>query len=457
MSRERMLQWYHTQYPESSFDGRYQIGYRKANSTSIYPLVTQTKTDLLNFIENMYICPDYDYYITCNSISGVERNSSSLFSLDNIVLDIDNHTAVSLDEELIHEFLWRFQRDKPDTVPYPSSVVRTGRGIQLWWSILPVHVKCKKYYHEVRNHFVQEIKKIMDEYSQLSILSLDTVASCNDIGYFRLPETINSKNNNKISVEVSFESCPVCIHTLVEEIKKVPSTKMVSINRKTEDDFLKYELDILKNIQTLAFFRIKQLISLRKIRNNDINDETRNNFNFMFYNTLIPCVGEKEAWKRLISFNSGFKIPMNEHELQNVIISAQRKGGYKYSNQKFFEFLSITAEEQDKIGCNIPENKLIITNSSHPARDEGRRLIKENRDKQIQKLSKKGKNIKEIAEILAISPATISKKLQLSKTKKDKREQVYALLEQGISMPKIAQETALSLSTVKRLKTAISS
>lgn len=454
-----LLKWFETHYAPSSFDGRFQIGYRKKNATALLPLVTNDRNDLEEFLGNMFIRPDYDYYITANAVSGVNRKSEGLFSFHNIVIDIDCHSFLQNDlygyHHAVEEFIWRFQRDWD--LPLPSSIVETGRGVQLWWAIMPVYKKCKPYLDEVRDKFILAIEEILDEYSDLAVFEVDKTASCNDVGYFRLPFSFNTKVNKQVEVESLGDNERYVLQDLVEAVKIWDKQRVSdesgssNLDKAFIENFSTHEIFLLKDIQTLAFFRIKQLILLRKIRNSAINDESRNNLNFLVYNALLPAMGEDLAWVKLLSFNNGFKIPMSIKELEAVIVSAKEKGGYKYSNVKIIEFLGITPEEQEKIGLYAPKNQGVVRFSQHPSRDASRSLAKESRDASIRELGKSGLNQKEISEKLAISPATVSKVLDKRVSKQQQKEQAEQALLEGKTIAETVLLSGLSRSTIKRI------
>lgn len=462
MENKELINWFNIHFAPSTFHGRFQIGYRKKNTTALLPLVTNEREELKKFLEKMFIRPDYDYYITANSLSGVSRKSESLFAYHNIVIDIDNHGAKNATDDpfLVKELLWRLRRDRE--LPAPSSYVQTGRGLQLWWAITPVHWKCQSYLKEVRHTFLQEIEEIIAEYPYLSCFSLDKTASSNDVGYFRLPFSVNTKVNNKVEIEMLTPPPCYILQDLVKKAKawkaeiEVAERKVVSREKddKLVEDFATNEIFVLKNVETLAFFRVKQLILLRKIRDSAINQETRNNLNFLIYNALLPVMGETLAWEKLCAFNSGFKTPMSAKELEAVIVSAKEKGGYKYTNGKIIEFLGISAEEQEKIGLFLPKTQGVQRFSQHPSRDASRALHKENRDENIRKLSKDGMTQKGIAETLGISPITVSKVLATKSGKIYQKELAMQAHEAGKPLGKVVEISGLSRSTVKRLISA---
>lgn len=460
MKKLDMLRWFDVHFPESTFHGRFQLGYRKKGQCALLPLVTNEREELREFLSEMFVSPHCDYYITGNSVSGTKRKTESLFSFHNIVIDVDLHGMMDGEGKmgnhfLIEEFIWRFSRDSE--IPSPSSIVKTGRGLQFWWNIVPVHQKCKIYLDQVRNFFMEEIKGIIEEYSDLSDFSVDVSASSNDVGYFRLPFTQNTKVKVEATAILSENVEAYVLQDLVASVKSIQrenekETVVLKRDKELIRDFAKHEIFVLKNVQTLAFFRIRQLILLRKIRDNKINGETRNNLNFLVYNCLLPSLGEELAWEKLLSFNRGFKSPMTEKELEAVIVSAREKGGYKYSNKKVIEFLNITPEEQEKIELFQGKGEGVVRFSQHPSRDALRSLEKESRNLEIQKLAESGKSIKVIAQMLEIHPETVSKVLGKKEKNQQKKEMALEMLTAGSSMGEIIVVTGLSRSSIKRLK-----
>lgn len=470
--QNNLLAWYKIHFPPSSFDGRIQIGYRKSGQTKLKPLLIRDREVVEHFLETMYMSPNYDYYIMANTVTGVKRRKESLFTLQNIVIDIDNH-GDDFSEESVKEFIWRLHRDWPEEMPKPTSVVETGRGIQLWWHILPVHAKCKPYFDEVREEFMRQIQILLDEYSSLDSFTIDSTASCNDVGYFRLPFSVNTKVAALAVATIENGENNYVLQDLVEKVKKLKNGQLdqspalekrpllSEYDKKIIPRFHDSEISILKNSSDLSFFRMKQLISLRKIRNRKISLETRNNLNFMVYNTLLPKMSEEKAWEKLLLFNQGFKEPMTESELRGVIVTAKDKGGYKYSNEKMIKFLQITPGEQEKIGLystnDSKKQKKLVRCSHDPARDAKRAFSKEVRNQRIFSLAKTNMSLTEISEDVGVSVSTVSKVLGFSENKENKKKKAIKMLKNGESISAIVAETTLSRSTIKRLKSSICS
>lgn len=447
-----VLAWFDGQYPKSSFHGRFQIGFRKAGDQGIFPLFTGEREAVRDFLEQMQISPRRDYYITANSVSGVRRTADQLFGLHNIVMDVDAHHEED-GEDALDTLWWRMRRDLflPDELPEPTSVIKTGRGLQLWWCIIPISAKCHSYYDEIAGAFAEKITAFLREYSELSLFHVDRAASQNPIGYFRLPGTYNTKSGTAVELLLC-QDRQYSTHELLPLVKSWPK-EPPSVHRLPEDAFsgryAEEDIFLLKDMKTTGFFRVRQMIQLRMLRNNAIGEETRNNLCLIVYNAMVRALGHDEAWEKLLAFNRGFKKPMTKRELHQTIDTSRRKNGYRFRNKTIISFLNITPEEQKAIGLYEPTApyRELTRLSGHPSRKAAARTVKEDRNRKILSLSQQGMSRKEIAELLSIDRNTVAAVLG---TSKDRYAEAVALLEQGVDHKTIASHLGVSLRSVQR-------
>ena len=104
-----------------------------------------------------------DYYIVANSFKSPKfRRAVNVHSLTNIVVDIDVHHARGgikgcrdVIMQRLDALLYLIFVKKPIGLPCPNTVVHTGRGIQLWWTIKPLSAKKLKYIYKG----IQEYRK----------------------------------------------------------------------------------------------------------------------------------------------------------------------------------------------------------------------------------------------------------------------------------------------------------
>ena len=178
-------------FASSSFNGRIMIGSRKSGSRSVYQVAAYPVDSMAEFLQHMKQV-NQDYYITANAFSGICRDYVSLFSLHNIVIDIDCHGDVSEADRshVIHHILQKY-RDYAYTadVDVPNTIVQTGRGLQMWWAIQPVSAKCEWAYRATADKLAAQTNRFLqtDPYTSKYISRIDAAPTNNLAGYFRLP------------------------------------------------------------------------------------------------------------------------------------------------------------------------------------------------------------------------------------------------------------------------------
>lgn len=412
-----VAQWLDIHFGDHSFNGRVFVGHRKSGG-GVYTMTARSLSELRQYVMLVHASQRLDYYITANSVSGTSRNIDGLFGLQNIVIDVDCHDeAIVNTAELVQAFLWRCSRDLWDAegLPSPNSIVRTGRGVQLWWAIKPCHVSCRPYYDQIKTGLMDHIDAMLAEYPELEGLEMDRGASNNPVGYFRLPCTYNTRANRYGTLQI-LHSERYDTHDLAKYIKpfaiprlvRTPSKKAQSVSMQKSD------IIVLHNAYSTGASRVMQLIKLRNLRDSQIGEETRNNLCFAVYNALRMSFDHDEAMERLYAYNEGFKKPMSDRELDHTVCSAAKKGGYKYSNAKLIELLGITPEEQDAIGLHPFTGKYKPWSYAKPnaTRDAVRKAKKDGRNLKIIEMHQAGESQAETARQLGISRNTVARVLQ---------------------------------------------
>lgn len=414
--------WLNVHFGDQSFNGRVFIGHRK-HGGGVYTMTARSLSELRPYVMMIHASQRLDYYITANSVSGTSRTKNGLFGLQNIVVDIDCHEDGIDAREAVEAFLWYARRDlwSDGTLPMPNSIVRTGRGVQLWWAIVPCHSSCQFHYDQIKVGILDRLEDLLEENPEIN-LTLDRSASMNPVGYFRLPGTYNTAAKRFGSFEVLCNE-RYDTHELAGYITPLPRTERRTEAPKPSQSVPMQECDIivLHNNYSTGANRIMQLIKLRNLRNNEVGSETRNNLCFSVYNALRMSYDHDEAMERLRAYNEGFKRPMTEQELEHTICSAKRKGGYKYSNEKLIELLEVTPKEQDIIGLHPFSGTYKPWSHAKPnaTRDAVRKARRDDRDNKIIALYQAGVSQAETARRLGISRNTVARVLKEWSAQKD--------------------------------------
>ena len=408
--------WLDVHFGDHSFNGRVFIGHRKRGG-GVYTMSARSLKDLKQYIMLIHASQRIDYYITANTVSGTSRTMDGLFGLQNIVIDIDCHEKNADVSSLLQSFLWRAERDlwSSTPLPRPNSIVKTGRGVQLWWALKPCHADCIFHYNRIKIGLMDHIDAMISEYSELEALSVDRNASGNAVGYYRLPCTYNTAAKRYSSLQV--------LHSELYDTKELvgvisPLPREIGSERKISPPkavpMLECDIIVLHNHYTTGANRVMQLVKLRNLRNNEVGAETRNNLCFSVYNALRMSFDHDEAMERLRAYNSGFKKPMTEAELNHTVCTAANKGGYKYTNAKLIELLDITPEEQDAIGLHPFTGVYKPWSHAKPnaTRDRVRKALRNDRDNKVISMHQEGISQAETARKLGISRNTVAKILR---------------------------------------------
>lgn len=457
-------------FPASPFCGRVQVGCRGKGKTMILPALTCDYDILGSMLDVFEFSPFADYYLTGNSFSGIKRRANDLFSFHNLVLDLDCHQKFSWDEiDFQIDFIWQsltlFMGKY--SLPLPTVKVNTGRGLQLWWTLEGISGKFQPSY-SFALHILIDFLNLFLRQHEISFVQkfwfVDEGASRNLVGYFRLPLTFNSKVNRLVTYEQYGEVYPLL--SLCERLSDSVKLRDLFL----EDTFRTVEVPLsftgdfsdssptkrefhqdAKRDETFVRKRILFLEQLRQWRDGAVGAEERNNFCFMIYNTYVTVYGHALAMQRLCDFNQKFKVPLTVHELENVIVTAKKKGGYYYSNVSMFSFLHVTEEER-KMFYPVAGEGTLKQQKSLEVADR-----KEKRNLRIFELYQEGKTMAEVAQTLGIVEKTVSLVLSKEKVKHSaqRREEILALFAKGKKVVEIVKICHCSRRTVERVLASV--
>lgn len=438
-------------FPVSDFNGRLQVGSHGQFVGAILPVFTCDYDCLCSSFSDFIFYPHVDYYISVNAVSGVQRHSSDLFALHNIVIDIDCHSSMSLTSRdvLLDLLLDRFEHSIFNfALAVPTSIVKTGRGIQLWWSIRGISAKFKPFYDEVLDYYIASLSEVLVDgaLEDFSMFQVDVGASKNVVGYFRLPGTMNTKTNTL----VTYTACAGTyeLMELFTQMKYCQAEKPLKLQ---EVDLAQSKVCSMfsRDYVDLAHQRVDMYYKLRDMRDATVGVEERNNFCFMVYNAFAPCYGHDVSFGKMQQFNAGFQEPLSNRELNVVISSAKDKGGYQYTTRKIVEFLHISTEEEQQLGLADTDLGYLNKRKQKQVRNLTK---KDQRNEAVLNLYDSGKTAQSIAKECNLSINTVKKILveHGRSHKTSRKEQILALQEDGKSLEEIAQICGCSVKTVRR-------
>ena len=410
-------------FGESNYNSVVCIGQHKQGQDGIitYAYIPSSKID----INKINIKTDSDFYITANTLTRKDRKTENLFSLKNIVIDIDCHNS-ELDDydrnELLEDFLFRIKRDLE--LPQFNIVHFTGRGLQLWYCLEEIAGVWSFLYKDTVEKIIDTLETLKEEYPDFEQLNIDGISK-NLVGFFRLFETYNTKTGRKSIVEIqNYVKYDLSeLHQSIPRIRK--NTQNIALQTNIQHDY------IALNHKRIDF--IKWLIAYR---NAPVGSETRDKLLLLFYNACVQVMSREMAQAYTLKLNKEFKIPLERTE--NIFTYIDQKGFLNFKNDTFCMFLELNENER---------HKYMEQKGSHYTRDKMRKLAKEERNRRILQLKKEGKTNIEIAQILHIARNTVSTFLNKNTPKIDKKAKIIEYREKGLKVDEICKILGISKQT----------
>lgn len=415
--------------------------------------------DIVDFIESSHLKDGCDWYISANTfkIKSPKRSKENLFSYRNFVIDIDFHTKVLSDDDYqtIEEFI--IEEFNCSGKPYsPSTVVATGRGFQLWYTIEETSNRLGWMYDIVANRLLENVKNRLSDISDKFLKDTGSTlfigfeadrCSLNSAGLFHLMNTVNQKNGRK-ALGVSFGKYNENDYTLTELLNGLPETEKEKREQELKNEkakeikLTKKEVDELKDSIGNDFRenRLKFLKYLAKSRKSIIG--CRDKLLFLYYNYAKQIYRGNIAKKITELFNQSFAEPLPYKELKKIFGYIDRKIFLKFRNTTFLEFLD----------CSPKETKLFtagftVHHGKQNSERNNNKLAKEERDKKILKMKKEGKNNTCIAYVLGITTKTVQASLKKQNYVDERKAQIEKYKENGMKVAQIIVMMGISKKT----------
>jgi len=401
----------------------------------------------------------YNTYISLNTFYKPQRRIENIKELNALYLDLDIYNIPkTIDPYLGYTSNWSkdsvlyfLEQDyfglSSNSVPTPSFVIDSGRGLYLIWLIEPAPYKALPLWKAIEEYL----------YNQLKCWGADR--KCLDpTRILRVPDSVNSKTNTTVNIIREYNTDSYSLKFIQEnylpelipkEKKKGRPKKIVSIYRE----------------RSLYIERIHDLIKLCELRNYDLRGE-RECLLFLYrYYTCYFSDDPVEALNNIIDLNNKFVYPLKKREVTNATKSAETayKTGklYKYKNETLIEMLQITKEEQKELST-------IIDNEEYKRRDRlrAKRKYLDNREEILVNAKQKYENNKEEVkqkyetnreEIKQKYIDKLHSKGELLKQEKivDRQKKVLALITQGLKQKDICEQLNISVETYKRIRKSL--
>ena len=250
-----------------------------------------------------------------------------------------------------------------DKIPAPTMIVSSGRGVHVYWRIEHAPYQALATWQELEDYLYYQLKSLGADKKAIDASRI-----------LRLPDTINSKNNEKCKVVVLNNRITYSMYDLREkylkwkpkifkEVEVEKKVKNKTVKSKVVNYFTSYSLHIARadDIVTLCKLRDYNLTGYRNMilhcyaywlgvteRDTDSLEEAVNELNNKFtrplkqteVNAILRCV--PKAIDKFIDYEQGLR----DGKIKRVTKGMFDKGGYWYKNETLIERLDITIEEQ---------------------------------------------------------------------------------------------------------------
>lgn len=383
-----------------------------------------------------------DLYVSKNAHIGIPVTKDSVLGFINIVIDIDAHQIVpeAMEEETEKLRYFLFSGEIAD-IPMPNTIVYTGRGVQLWYSIHSLAAKLSEPYEKVSRHIASVLSEAISSSPALSNFQVDMASSCKTAGLYRMPGTYNSKSDCYGSVEFIHDEKLDVLSFCNYEMEHEPR----QYHRQTNGDY-----------RQLARIRENAIRKLIRIREQAGEDTTgmRDLYCFVFFN--VSFTGDLDySLKQTMDLNKSFKHPLSESKLMSYLSSSIKKAksgdAYHMTNKKIIDYLNITPEECRLIGFSEKKKK--------PVKRPGlTKKISDDIVKIINNLAKLGLNKSQIAKAVEVSVTTVSNYLKKSNIKTHKetnQKKMEMATRRGMGMRKFMSHFGVSKSMYYYIKDKI--
>lgn len=284
--------------------------------------------DLYKHMENYFQYNSIvDLYMSENTFFIPKRNLGCLRWLNALYVDIDCYKKGMTKEQV----LYALEKDYFDkTIPIPTKVIDSGRGLYLIWKIKPVPSQALSLWNALEKYLCKELLELgADE------MSTDATR------VLRVPGSINSQSNTVVK---EIRNCQIeyKLHELKDEYLPV-------IQKKAKKEKTKKKPIPLFTSYSLYKARINDLYKLCELRRHDLQG-CRERLLFLLRYYLCSVTNNTQvALFEVLALNQKFSEPLREGEVKYCTRSAEkyyRERGIKLTNTKIVEWLKITGDEQ---------------------------------------------------------------------------------------------------------------
>lgn len=311
---------------------------------------------------------DYNSYFSINSFSRPQRIEQNLFRLNALYADIDWHSDSSIDYKVVLEVLEKYFFTV--SIPMPTHIVFTGRGLQLYWQIEHAPKQALKFWTMIEHLIIDELDKISEYLEVVNVdhacksvsqvfraadswhvigetfaqelkldylyqyqYTLSEIADCYFMDVWDLFDKNHAKYLKSKKSQKQFEAA------MREKIQKQQARS------KEEKQGSKKKIKSLFNSFTLRQARIHDLNLLLELRGFDMRGHRDQYFFFYAWTFATEKTSLDNITCELMAVNNKMKYPLSEAE----IIAKANETFTRLPKVKAHVFRTMSAEELDKL------------------------------------------------------------------------------------------------------------
>lgn len=319
-------------------------------------------------------------YISMNTFYRTLRRIDTIKELTCNYIDLDTYNTQFTNDQILMNLNDNYFGKK---IPTPNLIVKSGRGLNLIWSIEPVPHMALPLWKAIQEYLYKELKEFGADRKALDPTRI-----------LRVPGSINSKNGTRVEIIETNEYV-----WSLREIQKefLPELDENRPNKKGRPKKVVY----VHRERSLYLGRLLDISKLCEIRNYEVKGQ-REIILFLYrYYLCYFYEDEEKALEDVLELNQMFTKPLRKKELIKATESAEKvfkskDKDYKYKNETLIELLQITVEEQTQM-------KVIIGKEEYKRRDNERnkknyleKLINQGKLSEKEKISERRKKIKDL-------------------------------------------------------------
>lgn len=400
VKKEKIAEFLKLHAASSNFSGGARQLYTLEGAPKLITWYRQQPQEIETALENIAFHGCTAYYTTKNSFFADKRSTNTLFSLDNIVIDLDCHEKSLSDREYSYEcsrLIYLLENDNGGRIPQ-FNACRSGRGLHLWTALQSSSAKLLPMYQLYSSIIADNVQRVCSELE--TPFSIDTAASLNAAGLIRLPYTYNA-SAARIAL---FEKRTEHRYTL-DELQELCALNLDRFGRVFEKQKGHRTAETAADRAAYKPLNRKRMRFIEALIKDTPKQTGRRSILLFLYLNAAYSLAESEdyAMQKAAALNAQLSEPQPQKELERQLKAVVSYGGLDFTKERFFEFMQATALE-----------RLAYQNvsSEREAQRAEARQNKQERNAQIIELHNKGFSSREIAAKVGCDFSTVSRFLK---------------------------------------------